>query len=74
MGSLELDVEPASIEMTASLDAILERRLLLALLERVRAARTELASFGQVDELRRRALDRVQALDPRPVETRDRTE
>ena len=47
---------------------------LLALLERVRAARPELAAFRQVDERGRAALDRVQALGPRPVETRDRAE
>src|SRR5205814_670967 len=74
MGALELDVEPATVEVAGRADAVLEPRLLLALLERVRTARPELAALRQIDERRRRPLDRVQALDPRPVETRDRSE
>jgi hypothetical protein len=50
MLALELDVEPAAVEMTGVFDAVLERRLLLALVERVRAARPELAALRQVDE------------------------
>ena len=46
------------------LDAVLERRLLRALLERVRAARPELAALRQVDQRRRRAGDRVQPRRP----------
>ena len=44
------------------------------LLERVRAARPELAALRQVDQRRRRALDRVQLLRLGPVEPRDRAE
>src|SRR2546429_3617201 len=74
MRALELDVKPAAVEMSGRADAVLEPRLLPALLERVRAARAELATLRRVDERRRRSLDRVQALDARPVETWDRPE
>ena len=56
------------------LDAVSQLGLLEALLERVRAARPELAALRQVDQRRRRALDRVQLLRLRPVEPRDRAE
>ena len=45
--ALVVDVEPAAVEMDRRLDAVLERRLLRALLERVRAARPERAARGQ---------------------------
>ena len=63
MRALELDVEPATVEMSGRAHAVLEPRLLPALLKRVRAARAELATLRRVDERRRRSLDRVQALD-----------
>src|SRR2546423_14411548 len=71
MRALELDVEPATVEMSGRAHAVLEPRLLPALLERVRAARAELATLRRGDERRRRPLDRVQALDARPLETWD---
>src|SRR5690242_19753663 len=74
MGALELDVEPAPVEVAGRPDAVLQRRLLPALLERMRTARPELATFRRVDERRRGPFDRVQALGPRPVEARDRAE
>src|SRR3954463_16727375 len=74
MRPLVLDVEPAAIEVPGRLDAVLEGRLLDALLERVWATRPELAAGRRVDHRRRRALDRVQPLRLRPVEPRDRAE
>src|SRR5207342_2640171 len=73
-GALHLDREPAAVEVARLLDAILERRLLPALLEGVRAAWAELAALREVDQRRRRALDRVQPVGLRPVESRDRAE
>src|SRR5690242_6832033 len=74
MSALEVDVEPATVETSRCADAVLEPRLLLALLECVRAPRAELATVRQVDQRRRGTLDRVQALRPGPVEARDRPE
>src|SRR4051812_2193794 len=54
--------------------AVLETGLLDALVERVRAARTELAPGLRPDERRRRALDRVQLVRARAVEARNRPE
>src|SRR5206468_12330117 len=71
---LLVEGQPAAVEVAPGVDAVLERRLLLALLEGVRAARAELAAPREVDQRRRRALDRVQALGLRPVEPRDRAE
>ena len=57
-------------EMARGAHAVLERRLLLlALLERVRTAGRNLQPLRRVDQRRRHPLDRVQALDPWPVET-----
>ena len=73
--ALVVDVEPAAVEMRRrSPDAVLERRLLHALVERMRAARPELAARRRLDQRRRRALDRVQPVGLRPVEPRDRAE
>src|SRR3954454_11101193 len=58
--------------MAGALDALLEARLLAALLERMRAARTEPAARRRVDHRRRRALDRVQPLRTGTIEARDR--
>src|SRR5690349_18141646 len=74
MLALELDVEPAPIEMARHLDPILQTRLLHALVERMGTARAELAAFREVDERRRRPFDRVQALGPRAVEARNGAE
>ncbi len=60
--------------MAGLLDAVLEARLLHALVEGVRAAWPELAAGRGADERGRRALDRVQPLLPGPVESRDRSE
>src|SRR6185437_9240071 len=64
----------AAVEVPRRLDAILELRLLLALVERVRTARTELAPVRKRDERRRRSLDRMEPLRARTVESRDRAE
>src|SRR5581483_12321920 len=74
MRALVADVEPAAVEVARRLHAVLERRLLRALLERMRAPRPELAAGRQCDERRRRSRDRVQALGPWTVEARDRAE
>src|SRR5215471_7378146 len=74
MRALELDVEPAAVEVAGGLDAVFERRLIHALLERVRAARSELTALGQVDQRGRRPFDRVQALDARAIEAGNRAQ
>src|SRR5207302_866818 len=74
VGALVVDLEPAAVEMAGRFDAVVEARLLRALLEGMRAARTELAALRCVDQRRRRPLDRMQALRARSVEARDRTE
>src|SRR5439155_8998202 len=71
---LLVDRQPAAVEVARLLDAVLEAGLLDALVERMRAARPELAAGRRADQRRRRALDRVQALLLRPVEPRDRAE
>src|SRR5438876_11202614 len=60
--------------MPRLLDAVLERGLLHALVERMRAPWPELAALREVDQRRRRAGDRVQTLRLRPVEARNRPE
>src|SRR5436305_3319776 len=60
--------------MAGLLDAVLEPGFLHALVERVRAARPELAAGRRPDQRRRRALDRMQPLLLRAVEPRDRAE
>src|SRR4051795_10137448 len=72
--ALEVDLEPAAVEVARRLDALLEARLLLALRKRIRAARPELAALRRIDDRRRRALDRVQPLRARPVEPRNRAQ
>src|SRR5689334_3059242 len=74
MGTLVIDFEPAAVKVPRRLDAVLERRLLLALVEGMRASWPELAAVGKRDQRRRRALDRVQPLRTRTVEPRDRAE
>src|SRR5205807_7301236 len=73
-GALRLHGQPAAVEVAGRLDAVRERRLLQALVEGMRAARAELAALRQVDQRRRRALDRRQPLGLRPVEPRNRAE
>src|SRR6185437_15984062 len=72
--ALLVDREPAAVEVALVVDAVLQLGLLEALLERMRAARAELAALREVDQRRRRALDGVQLLRLGPVEPRDRAE
>src|SRR2546423_14258939 len=60
--------------MPGLLHAVLEPRLLDAFVERVWAARPELAAGRRPDQRRRRAFDRVQPFLLRAVETGDRAE
>ena len=54
---LLLDVEPAAVEMHPVADAVLERRMLRAAVESVRAARPELAALGRVEQRRGHPVD-----------------
>ena len=58
--ALLLDRQPAAVAMAGASDARLERRHLAALVERVRAARPEVAALRRVQQRRRRARDRRQ--------------
>src|SRR6185312_11387783 len=66
--------QPAAVEVAGRLDAILERWLLHALVERMRAPGPEFAPGRGADQRRRRPGDRVQALLARAVEPWNRPE
>src|SRR4029453_12320296 len=72
--SLLRNGKPTTVEMSRLLDAVLELRLLHALVECWRTTRGELAAGRRADQRRRQPLDRVQPFRLRPVKARNRAE